>query len=92
MSLNYKVVRDATGRVVCFGQNTEHYEPTVELGFKLTIESNIPANTFSRRAEIIEQLREIDYKCIRPISEGDAAYLAILREPVAALRAELAGL
>lgn len=45
-----------------------------------------------RVAQIKAQLIDIDARSIRPMVEGDAAYLVILRESVAALRTELAGL
>lgn len=46
----------------------------------------------ARKAAILTQLAEIDAKSIRSLAEGDTAYLATLRAPVAALRVELAGL
>lgn len=46
-------------------------------------------NKVSRAIEIKAQLAEIDIKSIRPLVEGDTAFLATLRGPVASLRAEL---
>lgn len=45
-----------------------------------------------RKAEIIASLADIDRRRIRPLAEGDAAFLAALNAQAIALRAELAGL
>ena len=42
-----------------------------------------------RIAEIKTELASLDIKRIRPLAEGDTAYLATLNSQVAALRAEL---
>lgn len=36
--MTYKIVKNATGEVVCFGSNTDMYEPTLQKGDVLTIE------------------------------------------------------
>lgn len=45
-----------------------------------------------RKAEILARLADIDVRSVRPLADGDFAYLATLRSPVAALRAELKSL
>ena len=40
--MNYKIVRNAAGEIVCFGQNDNNYEPTIKDGETLTIEDAIP--------------------------------------------------
>jgi hypothetical protein len=40
--VSYKVVRDASGKVVCFGPNDGMYEPTIKDGNTLTIETLQP--------------------------------------------------
>jgi hypothetical protein len=43
--MNYKIVRNAAGEIVCFGQNDNNYEPTIKDGETLTIEDAIPPLT-----------------------------------------------
>lgn len=43
----------------------------------------------AQNAPIIAQIAALDIKRIRPIAEGDAAYLAIINQQVLALRAQL---
>lgn len=45
-----------------------------------------------RKAEILGQLAAIDVKRIRPLAEGDTAFLQKLNEQAKALRAELINL
>jgi len=40
--MNYKIVRNAAGEMVCFGPNDNNYEPTIKAGETLTIEDAIP--------------------------------------------------
>ena len=40
--MNYKIVRNAAGGLICFGPNNNHYEPTIKAGETLTIEDAIP--------------------------------------------------
>lgn len=51
----------------------------------------VPAPVFQvdRKSEIIAQLAAIDAKSVRPLREGDDAYLATLTAQATALRAEL---
>jgi hypothetical protein len=53
-----------------------------------------PANPVPnpRIAEIKNELAALDIKRIRPVAEGDAAYLAMLNAQALALRTELQGL
>jgi hypothetical protein len=46
----------------------------------------------TKLAEIKQELDALDIKRIRPVAEGDAAYLATLNDQALALRAELQGL
>jgi hypothetical protein len=41
--MTYKVVRNATGSVVAFGPNDNHYAPTVKTGEIIGIEDSAPA-------------------------------------------------
>lgn len=51
---------------------------------------NLPLlNAALRKEAILAELAAIDAKCIRPMVEGDAVFLAKLRAPVQALRDEL---
>lgn len=59
-------------------------------------EGNIPIECVTtpifqvdRKSEIITQLAAIDAKSVRPLREGDDAYLATLAAQATALRAEL---
>ena len=40
--MTYKIVRDAFGKVVCFGPNDGMYEPAIKAGETITIESVAP--------------------------------------------------
>ena len=40
--MTYKIVRDAAGKVVCFGPNNGMYEPALNSGDTVTIESAPP--------------------------------------------------
>ena len=40
--MNYKVVRDGLGGLVCWGPNDDNYAPHVASGNTLTIEADIP--------------------------------------------------
>ena len=40
---NYKIVKDADGNLVCFGPNTDGYEPTLNKGEIMTIETDAVA-------------------------------------------------
>ena len=40
--MTYKIVRDALGKVVCFGSNDGMYEPAIKAGETITIESAPP--------------------------------------------------
>ena len=40
--MTYKIVRDAFGKVVCFGPNDGMYEPAIKDGETITIESVAP--------------------------------------------------
>ena len=40
--MTYKIVRDALGKVVCFGPNNGMYEPTLNTGDTVAIESAPP--------------------------------------------------
>ena len=39
----YKIVKDSNGNLVCFGPNTEGYEPTLNKGEIMTIETDAVA-------------------------------------------------
>ena len=43
--MNYKIVRNAAGEIVCFGPNDNNYEPTIKAGETLTREDAIPPLT-----------------------------------------------
>lgn len=51
-----------------------------------------PAPVNPRIGEILKQLAALDQRKIRPLAEGDAAFLATLNSQTAALRVELAAL
>ena len=40
--MTYKIVRDAAGKVVCFGPNDGMYEPAIKAGETITIENALP--------------------------------------------------
>lgn len=40
--MSFKVVKNALNEVVCFGPNTEQYQPTIGAGQTLTIEADAP--------------------------------------------------
>ena len=40
--MTYKIVRDALGKVVCFGPNDGMYEPAIKAGETITIENALP--------------------------------------------------
>lgn len=99
----HKVVKDATGKVVAYGPNTEQYVPTVAAGNELSLISEEelaalltpvldPPAPNPRVTEIKEELIALDVKRIRPMCEGDTEYLATLNAQAGALREELRGL
>ena len=51
--MNYKVVRELHGGLVCFGPNDENYGPSVKEGQRLNIEDNAPEHT--QEEQIITQ-------------------------------------
>lgn len=59
--MSYKVVRDISNNVICFGLNTEQYKPIVPTGCTLTIEETLPTKSLltrqSERWELIKQKR-----------------------------------
>jgi hypothetical protein len=57
-----------------------------------TIPPELPNQENQRISEIKSELAALDLKRIRPIAEGDAAYLATLNAQLLALRTELQGL
>ena len=50
---------------------------------------NAPPSKESINAPIIAEIAQLDLKRIRPLAEGDSAYLATLNAQIAALRAKL---
>jgi hypothetical protein len=55
--MSFKVVRNALNEVVCFGSNTEQYQPTVGAGQMLSIEDDAPTPP----AKTPDELRLIKY-------------------------------
>ena len=54
---NYKVVRNATGDLICYGPNTNQYGPGIPAGATLFIEENVPTYPITRiKAEKIASL------------------------------------
>lgn len=49
---DYKIVKDASGSLICYGPNTHDYEPTLKNGETLTIETAVQAE------ELIKDLEE----------------------------------
>lgn len=47
--MNYKVVRNAAGDLICFGPNSNQYDPGVVAGATLTIEVNAPTPALATR-------------------------------------------
>lgn len=45
--MNYKVIRNASGELICFGPNTNQYGPGIPAGAVLTIEATQPAPAWS---------------------------------------------
>lgn len=45
--MSYKIVRNSAGEALCFGPNTEQYQPGIPAGATLTIEASIPAKSQS---------------------------------------------
>lgn len=50
---------------------------------------NAPPSKESINAPIIAEIAQLDIKRIRPLAEGDSAYLATLNAQISALRAKL---
>jgi hypothetical protein len=38
--MTYKIVKDALGKVIAYGQNDDNYQPTIKVGEVLSIETN----------------------------------------------------
>ena len=68
----------------------ELYQRAIEGEFGAIAERDLIPNP--RITQIKTELALLDSKKIRPMSEGDTAYLATLNTQTAILRAELAGL
>lgn len=41
--MSYKVVRNGSGDVICYGPNDTNYEPTIAMGCVLAVEANLPS-------------------------------------------------
>lgn len=86
--MSYKIVRNASGEVICFGPNAEHYQPSLPTGSVLTIEPNIPPKSAAEReaeqsAAAKLALEKIDRDSIRSIRE----YIAAKADAPAVLKA-----
>lgn len=65
---NYKVIRNSTGNLVCYGPNDNNYEPTVATGNVLTIEATLPSASLAEtKATQISKINQ----------SADAAFNAI---------------
>lgn len=57
--MNYKIIRNAAGDVVCFGPNTDQYQPGIPAGATLTVEASIPPKPLSEvKAAKLTQLEQ----------------------------------
>ena len=68
----YKIVKDSNGNLVCFGPNTEGYEPTLNKGEIMTIETDAVA------LPLIEKLQTEQKAMIDKVAIDKAALLAKL--------------
>lgn len=88
--MSYKIVRNANGDVIAWGENTEHFEPFIKEGDVLTIEENIPPPSDSQLAAIAK--RQAD-KIESDLAKADAVSQYIdthtLAEITAYVRAEV---
>ena len=60
----YKVVRNVDGDVVCFGPDTDQYEPTLKAGDVLVVEGDIPAilvTAYEIQAAKTRQIESLDW-------------------------------
>ncbi len=48
---DYKIVKNAAGELVCYGPNTQSYEPTLKTGETLTIETKAVAEVLIKDLE-----------------------------------------
>lgn len=56
--MSYKIVKNALGKVVAFGPNDDHYEPTIKDGETMIIESGEIAESLIREYQA-EQIAAI---------------------------------
>ena len=68
----YKIVKDSNGNLVCFGPNTEGYEPTLNKGEIMTIETDAVA------LPLIEKWQTEQKAMIDKVAIDKAALLAKL--------------
>lgn len=74
--MSFKVVRNASNNVVCFGQNAEEYQPTLKVGEVLTIEEVAPA--------IVTRITKVTMRQARLALLG-AGLLSIVNNSIAAM-------
>lgn len=49
---DYKIVKDAAGKLICYGPNTDSYEPILKTGETLTIETKAVADVLIKDYEM----------------------------------------
>ncbi len=74
--MTYKVIRNALGEAICFGPNTDQYEPTLKAGEVLSIEAEIPppsAKDIQAQANATAQayLASTDWMVLRQADSGE---------------------
>lgn len=76
--MSYKIVRNASGEVICFGPNTDQYQPVIPPGAVMTVEASIPPPSLAaieaEQSDAAKRtLERIDLDSIRSIREYIAA-------------------
>jgi len=93
-----KYYKDVKGEVFAFnadGSQDSYIKPDMVAMTQAQVDAHInppltPAQVIEQHnAPILEEMNALDMKRIRPLAEGDTAYLATLNTKIAALRATL---
>lgn len=79
--MSYKIVRDSSGQIICFGPNNDQYQPGIPEGATLTIEVGIPPKPLAQvkadKLAQLEQSRKQTIGTLPPVTVAAKQYPAI---------------
>lgn len=92
--MNYKVIRNAAGELVCFGEDNGMYEPTVKAGEVMSIEATQPLPSQrelnkTNNMRILALMAAADLRIIDALVYGHTGKLTAHRAAQDVLRAQL---